>query len=1035
LFDKDYILSGQIADKAFLVLKGAWREMIQNRHSRLPAAGLAIILLVSSFGALLPASPSGGARSNTPEGRDDDVANNDDFMTAEQFGNDTFLDGTTGMGDVHRIDIYILKNVPAGMVINASLEITNFNTQPGQGQCLLLEGWNRYHMDHLAWSNREDQPVRRVWEAISFLCVVTGDYYISVKPIAGSGTISYTLHVRSFDAPDITGKVGTGGAYGQTIAGTASSEKWYPNQWYKFQLEGEQNGMNEYFYANMTVPGAPDQRLLADLYVRNLEPETFSYWLNHSWWLDSFCQYEEVHAAACRPGMNWYYLTVQAYNSSGGRSENFELRTTRTLIETDGDDHPKTATPLTCEPGKTTVSRWGNLSRGTDMFDWYKAYLTKGDALRANLTLLEKSCSIFRLSIYRDNKTSALPEPGYDLMSSWTNKPAETLLNKVSALATNVAQEGWYYIGAIAQIGLVPSNVSLLADWTVQSAWASYRLDITLPDHTQAPFVSNPLDVVYLDEDTSFSGIRLLDTGQNGGIFSDTDIDTEWGDRLSFDLMADPALNATIGADPESTVTFSPRKDWNGRTNVTFTATDLYGKRASLKLQVDVMPVGDSPVVRARLPDFSVTELSTNETMTGIDLDNCFSDPDFPPFGQDDLTYTIDNGSFPATITGSRLDFGEAPDYPGYGNTTLTVAVTATDLTSRAVSDELVIYVIDREPGGPPPEPKLPPVFDDANATFEFEAGQPCVIDLNRLFADPQGGPLGFEYLGGASPDLDVALEPNGTVRLTPGPAYVPAEETLLFRATSTSGKNATGEIKVRLLPAPNAPPRPVQGSLFPDPALESRVNEGRPISFGCCATDPDNGPAPLSCAWSVDGAVVPGWTGWSFTWTPEFNQSGTHAIRAVVSDGNASIQIRWSVLVLDVNRPPVITAAHPSGPVAARAGAVVDFVASATDPDGDPLEFAWSLPDGTVLKSETASSSSFSRVVQGGENLTIILRVTDGRGGEATLTFSAGAPAPVVRKDEPTVDSLSAVYPLAAVFMAVTAGSAAVFWLARRRR
>ena len=1004
--------------------------MIPDRRYRIRVGALALVLLASSLG-LAPFSTAGAfARANSLEGPDNDGSDNDDFSCAQEIANDTFLDGTTGLGDAHRIDIYVLKNVPAGKVINASLQVTNFNGPP-YNQAIQLEGWNKFHMEHLAWSNREDQPVRRPWEAISFLCVVTGDYYISLKPIAGAGTMNYTLHVRSFDPPDITAKIGIGGNFGTTIPGQVSSEKWYPLQWYKFQLDGENNGFNQFFYANLTIPGAPDERLLADLYVRNLEPETFTYWLNHSWWLDSFVQYEEAHAAACGPGKNWYYLTVQAYNSTD-RSENFELRTTTTLLESDGDNNPRTATAVTCSGGNLTVRETGFVARGPDMFDWYKAYLHKGDDLRANLTLLEKSLAIFRLSIYRDNLTSAYPEPGYDLMSSWTNKPAETVLNRVSALTTDVMQEGWYYIGVIAQIGLVPSNVSLLADWLLQSAWARYQLDITMPDHTSAPFVSNPLSEVSMDEDTAFSNLRLLDDGQNGGLFSNMDLSKEWGDKLNFTATSDPQLSVSIGEDAESTVALSTGENWNGDAAVTFTAADLYGHRASHRVTVHVVPTNDAPNVKARLPDFSVTEGATNATMTGIDLYACFSDPDLSPFGDDSLVFTIDNGSFPAVISGNRLSFGEAPDYPGCENTTVTVAVAAADRASLTVSDTLVITVIDREPGGPGHEPEMPR-FDAGNASFVLEEGMPYVLDLNELFSDPQGLPLEFAYLGGASPDIAVELKPNGTVSLTIPPTHASSVETLRFQATSSSGKSVTGEISLRIINQ-NLPPAFVPGSIVPDPSVEIRVSEGRPASFGFNATDPDSGPAALSCRWYVDDIRAVNATGWTYTWTPSYEQSGLHVVKAELNDGLAIVQVRWSLFVVDVNRRPVITSSWHDALTAARPGSIVTFGAMASDPDGDQLEFTWSLPNGTILKIDLALTST-CRVVASGENLTLLLRVSDGKGGEATCTLTVAVEKTSIKPPIPATDVGPNLCPIAVILAVVAAGSiAAVFFLRRKR-
>jgi len=805
------------------------------------AAGLLALMMAFSFPGPGPNRAIGAeGRSSTVEGPDNDLRNNDDFTTAQEFASGDFLDGTTGLDDPHRIDTYVLRDVPAGKVVNASCLMTNFNGPPGEGQSLMLTGWNRYHVDALAWSNREDNPDRRPWEAVSFLCVVSGDYYIQLKPIAGKGTIFYRLNIQAFDPEDITSKIGTGGAFGTTLAGQVSSFKWYPGHWYKFTMSGETNGMNEYLYVNMTEPGAPDQRLWGDIYVRNLEAESFSYWLNHSWWLDSFVQYEEVHAAACHPGPATYYLDIQAYNTSGGRSENYELRLTMTQAESDGDNHPLNAAPVTYENGKATVRRTGSVERGPDMFDWYKVYLDKGEGVSANLTLLEKSSAIFRLSIYRDNLTG-----GYDLMSSWTNKPADTVLNRVNALTTNVSQEGWYYIAVIAQIGIQPGNASNLCDWTAQTARAKYQLDITLPICANAPYIVHSPEPILITEDGSDSSLELNFTGANNGVFTDDDFKEEWGETLTFSCGYDQHLQVSINnADPAAPATISPARDWNGESELVFAATDLYGKTCSTTIHVSVTGENDPPFVKARIPDFSLWEGKSNDTMKDIDLFAVFGDPDLGPFGGDNLSFTVDNTQFPATITDNKITFGTAPVFPGKENHVVTAWVAATDRAGLKALQAVNITVVNLQHRPEANESRIE-ILEDVVSHF----------DLNQMFYDPDGDPLVFVYLGGATANLTVEVAPNGSAVLTPAHDYYTRQEILRFRAIDTQGSNGSGELVVRIRDTPfdwaDAPDRV---DMVPDPLEEWWINENEPIIFRITVVDADLKPADLRYSWFIDG-------------------------------------------------------------------------------------------------------------------------------------------------------------------------------------
>ena len=942
---------------------------------------IALIMVVSSLGLThvsFGASADSG-RTVYIEQQDDDTVNNDNFIDpiaapsttwaqeVVSMSPDEYLVGNTGLGDPHRIDNYVLKDVPAGTVINASVRITNFNNQ-----ALLVSGWNKYHQDNLAWSNREDNPDRRQWEAVSFMCVVTGDYYIQVKPIAGQGTDIYWLNVQMFDPQDITSKIGSGGAYGQTISGQASSLKWYPGTWYKFQLTGEQNNMNDYLYVNMTEPGSPTERLQGDIYVTNLEPETWSYWLNQSWWLDSFVQYEEVHVAACQEGTHWYFMDIQAYNTTGGRSENYELRITKTLIESDGDNHPTTATPVTYEMGKTTVRKTGSVIRGPDMFDWYKVDLSVGEGVSANLTLTEKATAIFRLSIYRDNLTSPFQHKGYDVMSTWTNKPGAEVLSKVNALVTNVSQAGWYYIGVIAQIGLVPWNVTNLADWTVQTAWARYNLDITLPDRTVPPIIENIPSQIVMNEGTSDSSLQLNFTNGNNGVFYDADFAQTWGDALSFSSGGDPNFQVTIGQDDAATVTLTPNQYWNGEANLTFTATDLYGKVNSTVVHVRVNPVENPPFVKARIPDFIVEEGKTNLTMKDIDLFNVFGDPDFPPLGVDNLTFSVEN-SFPSVIVDSKLTFGQAPVYSGKDNTHVVVTITATDMAGKTATTQVNITVININ---------HPPVFNETNNMIEIFNDVVSYYDLHGLFFDPDNDQVNFAYLGGAPDNLTVEIAPNGTVVLKPSRSFWSAQEVLKFKAIDTLGANATGELMIRIINV-NQPPYILPGGQVPDPLELIPMNEGDQQTFRVSAGDVDNKSSDLRYTWYIDEAEKTLFGTSVYTWKTTFDDAGDHNIRCRISDGIGYVDAEWNITVANVNQAPLILDVWPLNNTEVAWDFKVTFRANASDPDGNPITFYWRESDGTLLKTQTGVTQSvFTKTLAPGKQHIIVLEVQDNQGG-----------------------------------------------------
>ncbi len=87
--------------------------------------------------------------------------------------------------------------------------------------------------------------------------------------------------------------------------------------------------------------------------------------------------------------------------------------------------------------------------------------------------------------------------------------------------------------------------------------------------------------------------------------------------------------------------------------------------------------------------------------------------------------------------------------------------------------------------------------------------------------------------------------------------------------------------------------------------------------------------------------------------WQTGYDDSGTYIVQVMVSDGQTSVEKQMTLLVMDLNRPPVIAEiAH----ISVLSGDFVTLSPTATDPDGDIVTFDYRKPfdaDGTWLTTE----------------------------------------------------------------------------------
>lgn len=177
---------------------------------------------------------------------------------------------------------------------------------------------------------------------------------------------------------------------------------------------------------------------------------------------------------------------------------------------------------------------------------------------------------------------------------------------------------------------------------------------------------------------------------------------------------------------------------------------------------------------------------------------------------------------------------------------------------------------------------------------------------------------------------------------------------------------------------------------------LEVPQNDGNQTIVtldGSASSDPDND--PLTFAWNVpNGTFENGTLATSTIPMVSFPGTAPYAVTLTVSDGRggsgqASVTIG---LAGPVNlAPTAVIAANPTSVPAGDGNQTVVTLdgSGSSDPENDPLTFAWTVFSGTFVNATTATSEIAQVTFPGTGDYAVTLTVDDGNGNQATAQFT----------------------------------------------
>lgn len=902
-----------------------------------------------------------------------EIEPNDNFSMAQAVQPGDLLNGTTGMLANYPVDVFKVQ-MTAGKVLNVGVhtDSTGYNDK-----VVRLDVYDMWMERPVAWSHAGFP-----WEAITCLAKYDDWYYIMIIPWKGS-SINYTMMVNVTIPPSVQD--------GSFVTGAVSNNTNHPADWYSMFLNGSQTSND---VGNGSLSGSNPPDLKFDLYFRDLVPNSWTWWYNFSWWGAFFGQTntEEAEGAASYTGT--YYWDVQAWSGTGP----YTLTIRKKTAPSDGDNSPATATEIKRQPGQTQAKFTGTVDMAYDHYDFYKIHLKKGQGMTATMFLQNPwTLAIYRCSILYWNVTTNR----WDSLSSWTNiKDPNIVTNQAQAFLGSAPADDDYYIQLMAQVPLHPSNHSNLADWHINKAIAKYQLVVDLPtDELHAPFVkSDAPKMVSAVEDTLSTDLML------SNVFGDQDIgDPDLQDRLKYSTTGTyEHIKISIGNDTNGTVTIIPEKDWNGQTSVTFVATDLYGLQNSTDIRVEVTGVNDPPRLTANigevLHDFTVREGTVNQSNNNAVLVDKnadpwsyrgFTDPDLA-YG-DGLTFKIVSNSTVNAYVPVKIDeqngyitlkYDAAKITHSTGDTanyTVPITIKATDASGEAVTYTYNITIVEN-----------PPDITCSETVVDLQESQVTTLDLNDVCKVATGQRLTFEYIGGGSPNILVKVDVQGNARFSPIGYYsITYGENLNFKAFITTPWQKMVFFTINTVVHDTHPYEIFNPQ--PDPQIAINIPEGGSKNFSIQIYASSGQTQDFRFTWYVDNVAVASGQN-TFRFKPDFSAAevngGTHTVRIAVRDGaGGEANFNWTVNVDDTNRKPTARITTPQNNSQFDHGKKVNFIAEASDPDGDPITINW-YENGVLLHRARLENGSgidyWSTNFKAGTTHVIELQVQDDAGLES---------------------------------------------------
>lgn len=465
-----------------------------------------------------------------------------------------------------------------------------------------------------------------------------------------------------------------------------------------------------------------------------------------------------------------------------------------------------------------------------------------------------------------------------------------------------------------------------------------FNMNVTVEPVNDAPVISGAVRTLSVSEEESIT----LSTDD----FVITDVDDPSG---PFTLTVSPGEDYSV-----SGTVVTPGTDFNGVLSVAVSADDGKDAGQPYIVDVNVIQVNDAPKITGMVDPLSIVE----------DGSLILNPEDFVIDDPDNTTFDLTAGSGQNyTVSGGNIIIPD-PQFNGV----IQVPVTVNDgiLSSSSYIASIEISAVN----DPPVVGNIPSQTINEGGTFSDILLSDYVNDVDV------GDGISWSVSPSDPTNLNVSILSSGIATVSVKDPEWNGTEAITFIATDDGGLSDSDAVSFSVN-AYNDPPI-ISG------VTDKTVAENQLLTFTVTASDAD-GPAPTLSASNLPlGAVF---SKGSFSWRPEYNQSGTYVVTFKAADATDPSIVTAedvTVYVTNTDRAPVFTSIPSDGSVALGKSYSAGF--SASDPDGDALTYSLvQKPSGMTMSGTNVQWTPDMYTVTAGPKIITVRASANNKTTEAT--------------------------------------------------